>query len=131
MRMLVALMVASFCFVGCGDDDEGQGGGGGGVQGSGCLTVDEAGRPLLCYFYSGSGFQLMPGGAATFCPKDSETLKTVSSCPRNDRLVGTCESPLGLDMTQTVFYYVPEGNIDEAAPMYEGMCSTGKWTRVN
>lgn len=126
MRMIVASLVAMFCLLGCGDDGDGKS-----SRGTpGCLTMDEEGRPVQCYTYSGSNSQYIPGvgGGAFFCPVAAENVKQVSSCPRNSTLVGRCETDLGFDMKQTVFYYLPEGDMEDVGDMYEGLCF-GVWTR--
>lgn len=129
MKTIVASLAVMLCLVGCGDDGDEKNSGG--TSARGCLTMDEDGRPLQCYSYSGSNANLIPGvgGGALFCPLEMENVKQVASCPRNSSLVGRCETDLGFEMKQTVFYYLPEGDLEEAANMYEAICFSGVWTR--
>lgn len=128
MRIFLAGFVALAFLVGCGDGD---GDGGGTLPGGeGCLTTDGEGRPVQCSTLSGGSLHLLPGGAAAFCPEEKLDLERVRSCPDNERLVGSCERDMGFDIKNITYYYLAEGEIDEAAKaVYVGICEQlqGVW----
>lgn len=127
MRTVLASFVALLLLAGCGDESEG----GSGVEtGEGCLIADEEGRPLQCWLWTGSGMQHMPTG--TFmCPTNEVNVKAVRSCPRGESYVGRCTKELMENLKQVHTYYAPEGDKEDAALIYEGMCDglDGVWAR--